>query len=209
MMDLVSRLARFRAVIFDFDGVIVDSETMQARAWTRVARELGLRGCDITVAQIAGRIDHELVAELFPGCDGPACMTRKCQIDDELESDGELRHIPGIEPLLRALAVTHALAICSSCDAGIIARRLERVGLSWAFPVVMGRTDGVPHKPAPDLYRRALGELRASAADACAIEDSPTGIAAAKSAGLYAIQLLHPGMPRAADADEWIDSLVG
>jgi HAD superfamily hydrolase (TIGR01509 family) len=105
---------------------------------------------------------------------------------------------------VRGLSGTHALAICSSCHPDVIARRLERVGLRPSFRVVVGRTGGVPHKPAPDLYLRALAELRVRAADACAIEDSPTGVVAARAAGVYAIQLLRPGMPRAANADEWI-----
>jgi HAD superfamily hydrolase (TIGR01509 family) len=76
--------------------------------------------------------------------------------------------------------------------------------LSDAFRVVVGRTDGVPHKPAPDLYLMCLAELRIEARHACAIEDSPTGILAAKAAGIHAIQLLHPGMPRSVDADGWV-----
>jgi beta-phosphoglucomutase-like phosphatase (HAD superfamily) len=65
---------------------------------------------------------------------------------------------------------------------------------------------GLRHKPAPDLYLRAMQELGVeSAANACAIEDSPTGVAAAKAAGLYVIQLLHSGVPKSPAADEWID----
>src|SRR5688500_10821622 len=189
-------LARFKAVIFDFDGVIADTETMQARAWTRVARELGMCECEVTVEQIAGRIDVELASELFPGRDVQWCVQRKWFIDREMEAGGEVRLVPGVGQFVRRLSRTHALAICSSCHADVIARRLERVGLRPAFRVVVGRTDDVPHKPAPDLYLRALAELRVRAEDACAIEDSPTGIVAAKAAGIYAIQLLHAGMPR-------------
>ena len=197
-------LARFKAVIFDFDGVIVDSETMQARAWTRVARELGMHDCEVKVEQIAGRIDVELAAELFAGRDVQWCVRRKWSIDREMEDGGELRLVPGVEQFVRGLEGTHALAICSSCHPDVIARRLDRAGLRSAFRVVVGRTEGVPHKPAPDLYLRTLHELSVRAADACAIEDSPTGIVAAKAAGVHAIQLLHIGMPRAANADAWI-----
>jgi beta-phosphoglucomutase-like phosphatase (HAD superfamily) len=204
----MSDLSRFRAVIFDFDGVIVDSETVQARAWTRVAREIGLLGRDISVAQIAGRIDCELAGQLFPGCDATRCMERKWQIEGEMEASGELRLVEGIEGLVSRLASTHVLAICSSCDPDLLARRLERTGLKSAFSVVVGRIDGLRHKPAPDLYLRVLAELEVNAGDACAIEDSPTGVAASKAAGVYAIQLLRPGMPRAAEADEWIESLA-
>lgn len=198
-------LSRFQAAIFDFDGVLVDSETMQARAWTRVAAMLGCNGRQITVEQIAGRLDIDLAGELFPGCDVAWCVSEKARIDAELEMAGGLRLIVGAERFVRALAHTHRLAICSSCHHDLLMRRVERYGLRSAFDVMVGRTEGERHKPAPDLYLRAIAELGVSAADACAIEDSPTGIAAAKAAGLHAIQLVHPGMPRAERADEWIE----
>ena len=198
-------LGKFRAVIFDFDGVIVDSESMQARAWTRVAAMVGHKDRQITIQQIAGQLDVNLAAELFPGCDASWCVREKWRIDAELEAAGELRTVDGIEPFVRAIAKTHRLAICSSCEHQLVARRLEQTGLRSRFAVVVGRTEEMRHKPAPDLYLRALARLELSAAEACAIEDSPTGIAAAKAAGLHVIQLVHPGIPRSADADHWIE----
>jgi HAD superfamily hydrolase (TIGR01509 family) len=185
--------------------VLVDSETMQARAWTRIAEMFGCNGRQITVREIAGRMDVDLASELFPGCDVDRCVADKWRIDAELEAAGELRTVEGAERFVRALAGKHRLAICSSCRHELLARRVERFGLRSAFDVLVGRTEGERHKPAPDLYFRALAELGVSARDACAIEDSPPGIAAAKAAGLYAIQLVHPGMPRADEADEWIE----
>jgi HAD superfamily hydrolase (TIGR01509 family) len=200
-------LSKFRAVIFDFDGVIVDSESMQARAWTRLAAIVGDKNRQISIQQIAGQLDIDLAAKLFPDCDASWCVRQKARIDAELEAAGELGTVEGIEPFVRAISKTHRLAICSSCQHELVARRLERTGLRSAFAVVVGRTEDLRHKPAPDLYLRAIAQLGVSAAEACAIEDSPTGIAAAKAAGLHVIQLVHPGMPRAADADEWIERL--
>jgi len=196
-------LSKFRAVIFDFDGVIVDSETMQARAWTRVGRELGFADCQISVERIAGRVDVELAPMLFPGHDPRRCVQRKWQIEAEMEAAGELRLVHGVDQFVHALARTHRLAICSSCHVMQLRRRLERVGLSSLFSVVVGTSAGVAHKPAPDLYLRALAQLGVGADEACAIEDSETGVAAARAAGIYVIQLVHPGQPRAALADEW------
>jgi HAD superfamily hydrolase (TIGR01509 family) len=199
---------RFRAVIFDFDGVIVDSEPMQARAWTRVARELGLSECDVTVEQIAGRLDIELAAHLFPGRDARQCAQRKQQIEYEMEAAGELRLVAGVEEFIRRLAATHTMAICSSCHIDLLRRRLSAAGLASLFGSVTGRCDGVHHKPAPDLYLRTLADLEIPADEACAIEDSLPGIAAAKAASLYAIQLVHPGLPRSPHADRWISSFA-
>jgi HAD superfamily hydrolase (TIGR01509 family) len=198
-------LGRFRAVILDFDGVIVDSETLQARAWTCVARELGQSDRHITARDIAGRIDRELAAELFAGCDAFWCADRKRQIESEMLAAGELKQVAGVEDFLQCVARRHLLAICSSCDARLLERRLADLGLRSAFGVVVGRIDGLPHKPAPDLYLRALSQLDVPAGDACAIEDSITGVAAAKAAGIFTIQLVHADLPRADNADAWIE----
>ena len=199
-------LSRFRVIVLDFDGVIVDSETMQARAWTRVARELGGdHDREVTARQIAGRIDLELAGELFPGCDSARCAARKAELERAMEAAGELRPVDGVERFVAARSRTHRLAICSSCHESVLVRRLDLVGMRRFFGVVVGRSEGLRHKPAPDLYLRTLEQLGASADEACAIEDSPTGVVAAKTAGLYTVQLLHPGMPHADEADEWIE----
>jgi|SRR5688572_21416410 len=197
-------LHRFRAVIFDFDGVIVDSESMQVRSWKQVAQTLG-RECNVSVQRIAGRLDREVAVELFAGCDADWCVREKAQTEQEMESRGELKLIHGVEPFIRSITTTHRLAIASSCHCDVLDRRLKMLGLHDTFEVVIGRTDGVRHKPAPDLYLRALESLKLNPIDACAIEDSSIGVAAARAAGLYAIQLLHPGMPRAGEADQVIE----
>jgi HAD superfamily hydrolase (TIGR01509 family) len=165
-----------------------------------------MAGREITAAQIAGRIDSELAIELFPGLDAARCAARKWEIDDEVEA--ELHLVEGAAQLIRRLVNGHELAICSSCRPQLIERRLDRVGIRSSFRVIVGRIDEIPHKPAPDLYMRTLTRLGVSATNACAIEDSPTGVAAAKAAGIYTIQLLHPGLPRAAAADAWVHSLA-
>src|SRR4051794_27016168 len=113
-------LSRFRAVIFDFDGVIVDSEPLQARAWTRLGRELGMHDCDVSVEQIAGRIDADLAPQLFPAFDAARCVQRKAELEAQMVAAGELEPVEGVEELLRRLARTHRLAICSSCEIGLL-----------------------------------------------------------------------------------------
>jgi beta-phosphoglucomutase-like phosphatase (HAD superfamily) len=174
------------------------------RSWKQVAQAMG-RDCDVSLQRIAGRLDRELAGELFPGCDAEWCVNEKARIEQEMESRGELKLIDGVERFTRLIGTRHRPAIASSCHRDVLHRRLRMLRLNDVFEVVVGRSDGVRHKPAPDLYLRALDELNVDARDACAIEDSPTGVAAGKAAGLYTIQLLHPGMPRAADADHVID----
>ena len=135
------------------------------------------------------------------------CARRKWQIEEELEAAGMLQPMPGLIELLEKIGKTHILAICSSSRPEPILQRLEQFNLRKYFAVVTGRIDGVPHKPAADLYLRTLDLLKVQAAGACAIEDSMTGVMAAKEAGIYTIQLMHEAMPRSQIADVHVESL--
>ena len=200
-------LSKFRAVIFDFDGVLVDSETLQLDAWRQAARELGLNEDQIDITRTAGRMDRHIVGELFPEPHAQACLNRKWEIQDEMENAGLLQPIPGAIDLLHRLATTHKLAIASSTWPIKIQRWIERSHLDGIFTAIVACGDQITCKPAPDCYLRALQMIGVTSADACAVEDSATGIAAAKAAGVFTIQLLHLYMPRV-DADAHIDSLL-
>jgi len=201
-------LSGFRAVVFDFDGVLADSETLQARAWRQVADEFKIPNFSCPVEKIAGRQDIKIAPDLFPPPDdADACMKRKWAIEDQLEQDGQMLPIPGAFDLLHRLAKTHQLAIASSRWQHKIERwlnRHERLGL---FNAIVGQQPNLLCKPSPAPYLRALELLDVESKDACAIEDSPTGITAAKAAGLFTIQLCHSHMAKCPSADSFIDSL--
>lgn len=198
-------LSRFSAIIFDFDGVIADSESLQARAWTKLASELGTNRV-IEGHQIVGRLDREVGPELFPIVDSKWCLDRKLCLEMELINAGELEAIAHVDRLLERVIKTHKIAICSSSPREIIEDRLERLGLRKYFDLIVGRNEVTRHKPAPDPYIEALRRLSLPPAAACVIEDSPPGVTAARAADLFTIQLLHDGMPRAENANAVIRS---
>lgn len=199
-------LSRFKAVIFDFDGVIVDSESLYTRAWLQLAQEMGVINSNICGGHVAGKIDRELVAEFFPSANHEYFLNRKWTIEAEMESRGLIQPVPGVVDLIERLRSTHILAICSSSHPDALRKRLKPTGLTDRFRVIRGRVEGLPHKPAPDLYLKTLTELDLHPREACAIEDSITGVAAAKAAGLFTIQFVQDGLPVAEDADAWITS---
>ncbi|MDQ7053429.1 MAG: HAD family phosphatase [candidate division KSB1 bacterium] len=195
-------LRRFSAVIFDFDGVIVDSEVLQARAWEQLARELGHDDLRVSAAQIAGRLDSQIARDLFGAeVDVAFCLQRKVVLQEALEARGELRFIPGVLELLPALHRTHTLAICSNSYEDRVEAFLKQHNLRRWFRVVVGYRDGLAPKPSPQPYVRTLQRLGMAADGACAIEDSPPGIEAAKQAGLFAIQLVRAGIEPSPLAD--------
>src|SRR4051812_767666 len=186
-------LSRFKAVIFDFDGVLVDSETLQAEAWRRLGAEMNLADFKVDIEKIAGRWDRHIAPDLFGARpDIEQCITRKWAIQDEMEFAGLMQPIAGAIPLLHRLSKTHALAIASSSWPHKIDRWLIRENLKPLFKSIVACGNTITCKPAPDCYLNALSELGVKPTEACAFEDSPTGLAAAKAAGLFAIQLQHP-----------------
>jgi HAD superfamily hydrolase (TIGR01509 family) len=199
-------IERFRAVIFDFDGVIIDSETVQARAWCAVAAELGLADAKVTVGQIAGKLDRHIAPQLFPDHDHAQCIRRKSQIQIELEEQVGIVYIDETLELAGRIAGAHRLAICSSSRAERIREVLRPKGIVDRFEVIVGQMAGEECKPSPAPYLKALRLLGLSAGEACAIEDSHTGITAAKGAGIYTVQLLHDGMTPSPLADTVVRS---
>ena len=198
-------VARFNAFIFDFDGVLVDSEVLQARAWSRLAGELRL-GTTVQVHQIAGKLDRHIAPELFAGQDVNWCVTRKQVLEQELEEASGIPYIDASLDLARRLSTTHRLAICSSSSASRIRRMLDSRGVLPLFSAIVGQEPGEACKPSPEPYRKALRLLDVHAEQACALEDSLTGTTAAKAAGLYVIQLLHDGLPESPLADAIVRS---
>jgi HAD superfamily hydrolase (TIGR01509 family) len=198
-------LSRFSAIVFDFDGVIADSESLQCRAWNRLAVELGV---DRTVdpGYIVGRLDRDIGPELFPHVDAKWCLDRKYEHEMALINAGELQAIAHIDRLLDRVIQTHKIAICSSSERDVIEDRLDRLGLRKYFNLIVGRYEVTRHKPLPDPYLKAIELLGEPTEKICVIEDSPTGVMAARAANLFTIQLLHDGIPRAEGANEVIRS---
>ena len=177
------------AVIFDNDGLLLDSEAV----WSRAEEDLfGRRGLRFTLAhkrelvgtsaQIAGAIlarqlnepgrDAELIAEL----DGLVFI----ELEDGVEPmDGA----PELVERLRSAGTP--IGLVSNSPLRFIHRALEIVGLADAFPVIVSGHEVVAPKPAPDPYLVACEQLGVAAEpDVIVLEDSPTGVAAGIAAGL-------------------------
>jgi len=180
-------------LIFDFDGLIVDTEGPGFRAWTEVYAS---HGCDLPFDKYSacigtiGGFDLHAYLEEQSGrsfdrseLEG-ACTTRW------LELMKEQSLLPGI-----AACVTSAksrglkLAIASSSTQDWVTGNLRRFGLIEQFDAVCTRDMVSTVKPDPALYLLALEKLGVTADAAIAFEDSPPGVLAAKRAGLYCIAI--------------------
>lgn len=179
------------AVIFDVDGVLVDSEGMSCGAWLPV---LGRRGIAVRLADIEnfiGQSDRAVLdhfRRLYPAADlGDHLIDEKEQEFFEA-ARGRLRAFPGLKPVLRKLeSGAVPLAVASSGRHRKIRFSLRTAGLEGFFDVVCSASDVARGKPAPDLFLRAAGLLGVEPGTCSVVEDSVPGIAAAKAAGMQAL----------------------
>ena len=187
-----------RGLLFDFDGLLVDTETPSRLVWEELYREHGHELPRDQWATLVGTIGapfdplghlEELVGHSL---DGDALHARRRTREFELTDLEELR--PGVEGYFaEAERLGLRTAVVSSSDDDWIGRHLGRLGhLEGLDAVVAANGDTTRAKPRPDLYLDALVRLELEAGEAIAFEDSPNGVTAAKAAGLICIAVPNP-----------------
>ena len=180
-----------RALLFDFDGLIVDTETPSYASWREVYREHGqelpLERWAAIIGTIGGFEPLDYLEELHGPIDREAVRTRRQEHELELLEIEELR--PGIlDYLEEAKRRGLKTAIVSSSSRRWVDRHLTRLERSEDFDeIVTADRDRERAKPRPTLYLEALERLGVGAAEAIAFEDSPNGVAAAKAAGIFTV----------------------
>jgi HAD superfamily hydrolase (TIGR01509 family) len=179
------------ALLFDFDGTIMDSETAVFDAYRRLYAE---HGHELRLDEWAGGVGTlggfdpvaNLEARLGRAIDEAALAGRSWE-DVASAGDPDLR--PGVRTYVdEARARGISLGIVSSNDRAWVDRQIERLAVAQVWDVIVTADgDEARAKPSPDLYRDALRVLDVAPPAAVAVEDSPNGIAAAKAAGLFCV----------------------
>lgn len=180
------------AVIFDLDGLIIDSETPEVLAWQATYASYGLSFCVVSWLQNIGRTDGPMDPYApFRRPGSPATPEAAGAIwrehHDRLMAE-YFKPLPGVVPLLASLRRSGMrTAVASSSDHAWIRRVLTGLDLEAQFDAAAGGDEVRRRKPAPDVYLLAARRLGA-APDACvALEDSANGVQAAKAAGMTCI----------------------
>jgi HAD superfamily hydrolase (TIGR01509 family) len=186
-----------RALIFDFDGLILDTETPLMQSWREVFARLGV---SIDKARLARLVEHEREpAEAYRLLEG--------QLGKPLDREGLRRQrgareaeliarepaMPGLKELLseaRGAGVKTAVASNSRLD--WIAPHLHRLGLASAFDSLRCRDHVRNVKPDPELYLTVLADLGVDSREAVAFEDAPDGAEAARRAGVFCVVVPNP-----------------
>lgn len=181
-----------RALVFDFDGLIIDTEAPIFRAWQRIYEEHGQQ------------LPRERWLTIIGTASGPFDPLRdlrertgKPLEEEELnalerlyyrEATARQQLLPGVERYLADARALHIkTAIASSSGRSWVNEHLERFGIHNQFDAIVCREDVMRTKPDPELYHTVLRRLQVSPAEAIALEDSTNGIRAATAAGLFCV----------------------
>ncbi|MGD0536727.1 MAG: HAD family phosphatase [Verrucomicrobiota bacterium] len=183
----------FEAVIFDLDGVIVDSEPLHERAFLEIFAELGYAANHgIAFRDYYGRSDRALwedfIARHHPPQPLAELIVRKQDRLMEILAR-EQPIFPGVVELIRKLAPRYRLAVASGSPHPVIDLILSIQDIRRFFPVVVSVTDVGRSKPAPDVFLRAAELLGLAPGRCCVIEDAATGVESARSAGMEVIAI--------------------
>jgi HAD superfamily hydrolase (TIGR01509 family) len=187
-----------KAVIFDMDGVIVDSEPRHERAFLEVVRELGYGDkLALRFADYIGRPDSDVWVD-FIGLHKPRqTLAELLALKRKLTVEFINREQPlfsGVSALIGKLAPRYALALASGSERPVVEAVLHLDRLRRFFSVIVSGSDVKRGKPAPDIFLRAAELLQTAPGDCWVVEDSKPGIAAALAAGMgvIAITNTHP-----------------
>jgi beta-phosphoglucomutase-like phosphatase (HAD superfamily) len=193
-----------QAIVFDFDGVIANSEPLHYEAFRAVLaeRDVELSAADY-YARYLGYDDRGVFAAMssdrgirWSPDDLSAFVDRKAVLMEELERDRSVL-FPGADAAVRRAAGWVPLAIASGALGPEIRRILDRARLTPLFAAIVSAEDTPASKPSPDPYLRALELLSAQTgtpipAPSCvAVEDSRWGLASARAAGLRTVGITH------------------
>lgn len=177
-----------RYVLFDFDGVIADTEESNVKYLGKALAVFGVVITPEEQAQLVGMNDPRILEKMLRRARPPVTLEQlleeRQRQGNTYEDDPDLAPTPGvIEFLHRLRAAGKRIALVSSTSARLILAALNRLGLTGFFDVIICGDMVSEKKPSPECYRKAMALLRARPEECVIVEDSPVGIRAGKAAG--------------------------
>ena len=189
------------AMLFDLDGVLIDSTPAVARVWTQWAIKHGLEP-EKTIREAHGRPSIESIREFLPHGDHEA-ENRELE-NREIEDLDDVVPLPGALELLTSLP-PNRWAIVTSCTRPLAEVRIRAAGLPVP-PIVVTSSDITDGKPHPEPYIKGARELGFDPADCVVVEDVPAGIRSGKAAGarVIALRTTAPDADLIASGADWL-----
>jgi HAD superfamily hydrolase (TIGR01509 family) len=204
--EVAELLSGKRLLIFDFDGTLVDSSPLHARAFDEAFAPWNLA---VDYSTIAGMTTEAAVDKIaiaagltFSDADRQAVVREK-RARARLLIESELAPIAGSVDFVRAAARRFALALCTSGSRATVDVGLARVGLGGYFRPLVTAEDVSRSKPDPEGFLKVVAAHAIPAAQALVFEDAENGLAAAAAAGLDVIRIVAPDVPPAPGQAGW------
>jgi HAD superfamily hydrolase (TIGR01509 family) len=186
------------AVVFDLDGVLIDSEPVWEQVRRQVVAEHGGRWAadaqqrlmGMSTGEWAAYLSEDLAVGLPPETIAALVIERMAARYTE-----HLPLMPGAVEAVRRLAARWPLGLASSAPASLIDTVLDAAGLRECFVTTLSTEQAARGKPAPDIYLAVCGRLGRPPPTCAAVEDSTNGLRSAAAAGLHVIAIPHPRYP--------------
>lgn len=180
-----------RALLFDLDGLMVDSEPHSLTSWHAVLAKRGVTLTQSVIDRLFGLRQLEaarLLVELYGLTEDPGGLAREKEEYQIRHLDGKVAAMPGLCELLGE-SERHGLliAVASSGARRYVAAVLVALHLTDRFHAIVSGDDVLNGKPAPDVFLAAARALRVEARDCLVLEDAPAGVQAAKAAGMRCV----------------------
>ena len=191
------------AVVFDLDGVILDTEELWTEVREQFARERGGRWSERATADMMGMSSTEwsrYLHDVVGVADAPEEINRAV-VARMLDRYAErLPLIDGAVEAVERLAARWPLGLASSSNRELIDRALDVAGLARCFRATVSSEEVARGKPAPDVYLEAARRLGVDSRTCAAVEDSANGIRSAHAAGMRVVAVPNPVFPPPEDA---------
>jgi HAD superfamily hydrolase (TIGR01509 family) len=189
--------AMIRAIVFDFDGLMCDTETPEYRAWCEVfeshGSDLSLEVWGALIGKPNSGFDPCTHLETAIGRAIDRIEVRRTQRAKFAEHARGLPLLPGVERIIaEAVELGVKVGLASSSSHDWVDSHLARTGVLDHFDALICREDTAEHKPHPAPYLKAAAALGVQPREAIAFEDSPHGLAAAKAAGMFTVAVPNP-----------------
>lgn len=204
--SLAELLSRKRLLIFDFDGTLVDSSPLHARAFAEVFTP---HGVEVHYPRIAGMTTSAAVDLLAAEAGVMLTEEEKDRLVGAKRAraleliEWELAPIDGAPQFVRSVAGRYRLALCTSASRRSVDAALARVELEGFFDPIVTAEDVARGKPDPETFLRALSLTAIEASKALVFEDADSGLRAARAAGIDILRIVPAGRAKEAFEADW------
>ena len=187
-----------RYVIFDMDGVLVDTEPLHFQVWKQIFSERGLEIDHEHYKDCIGSTNQFLMELILKNYgrdfrNDPSMLTRFMEIKDQYVKEKGFPKIEGAaEAVLELYRIGYKMAVASSSPVRYIHLAMENLGIKSCFSVLQSGEQVKNPKPAPDTFLAAAQSLGAYPEECVVVEDSIKGTQAARAAGMYCIGFANP-----------------